>query len=183
MLAVTVRIAQNQGHHRDPSHFPLSRWVWEIRRRIWNQICCLDAQAISNCGAESCLPATADCLPPINANDDEWQASRFAKPSSLPKESSGFTDMTFALVDRELSDLTRRLAKIDPSEIEAKENEIQQAERNLNKLYLLEVDRTLPAQTVVLAMAEVRLSTLKLAIKYRVAMTIKKGSSDIHIHG
>ncbi|RDW91575.1 hypothetical protein BP5796_02740 [Coleophoma crateriformis] len=182
MLGITVRVAQNQGHHRDPAHYPLSKWVGEIRRRIWNQICCLDALAITNFGAESCLPATADCMPPINANDEEWKASRFASPSSLPGGSSGYTDMTYTLVEREISDLTRKLTKIGSQEIELEKNEIQQVERKLNELYFLDVDRTLPAQTVIVAMAEVRLSTLKLGIKYREAISSKTGPSNIQDH-
>jgi hypothetical protein len=148
------------GFHRDPSHFPYSPWVCEIRRRAWNHLCCLDAMALSFYGAESCLPTTSDARPPQNANDLEWHASRFANPSSVPS-SSGFTDMAFALVHRIIADATRLLARVDPPEFEKKEAILHQTEADLKNNYLLDTANL--SHKVVAAFAEVRIASLRLS--------------------
>jgi hypothetical protein len=154
------------GFHRDPSHFPYSPWVCEIRRRAWNQICCLDAMALSFYGAESCLPATSDTRPPRNANDVDWHASRFANPSSVPS-SSGFTDMTFPLVHRVIADTTRVLAHVDPLDFEKKEAIIRQTETELLSNYFS--NAASKPHKVVAAFAEVRIASLRLSIQHRQA--------------
>jgi hypothetical protein len=165
------------GHHRDPSLFPFSPWVCEIRRRIFNHLSCLDALALSSFGAESCLPVTSDSLPPQNANDGELHASRFAKPSSLPVDATGFKDMTFVLVQREVADLTRHLSRLDSQDVKSKESLIRQTEISLNDKYLKDIDRSNPSQTIVAAMVEVNLSSLRLAIRYRKSKLAKPVTS------
>jgi hypothetical protein len=165
------------GHHRDPSHFPYSPWVCELRRRIFNHLSCLDALALSSFGAESCLPVTSDSLPPRNANDGEWHASRFAKPSSTPADATGFKDMTFVLVQREVADLTRHLSRLDSQDVKGKESLIRQTEISLNEKYLKDVDRSNPSETIVAAMVEVNLLSLRLAIRYRESKLAKPVTS------
>lgn len=45
LTGLIVRIAQNLGIHRDGSHFNVSPFEIEMRRRLWWQICLLDARA------------------------------------------------------------------------------------------------------------------------------------------
>ncbi|CZT44904.1 uncharacterized protein RSE6_05156 [Rhynchosporium secalis] len=178
LLAVAVRIAQNMGIHRDSRHFPYSPWVTEIRARIWNHICNLDAQATSVFGAESCLPPTSDALPPKNADDREWHASRFANPSSVPANVLGFKDTTFALVHREISDTIRRLAAIDGNNFDERQRIISECETVISKKYLAGIDRTNPSQTVITAFVEVRISTLRLSLRHRQIEKLKANPSD-----
>ncbi|KAL5324603.1 hypothetical protein ACEPPN_009149 [Leptodophora sp. 'Broadleaf-Isolate-01'] len=178
LFAVAVRLAQNMGIHRDSQHFPFSPWVTEIRARIWNYICILDAQAITSYGAESCLPPTCDALPPRNANDRDWHASRFANPSSVPPNVLGFKDTTFALVHREISNTTRLLATVDGTDFDKRHGILSQAETSLNQKYLDRIDRTNPSQTVIAALVEIRLSTLRLSLRHRQTENTKLHPSD-----
>jgi hypothetical protein len=166
------------GLHRDPSHFPYSPWVSEIRRRIWNQICCLDALALSSYGAESCLPITSDSRPPQNANDNEWHASRFAKPSSVPTNLYGFKDMTFALVHRSIADMVRRLSHIDPTKLEEREEILRQTELQLQKNYLKDIERTNPSENIIIAFVGVKFSTLRLSISHRRCISLGTQASS-----
>jgi len=154
------------GMHRDPSHFPYSPWVCEIRRRLWNHLCCLDAMAVSFYGAESCLPATTDSRPPQNANDRDWHASRFAKPSSVPS-APGFAEMTFPLVHRAIADVTRFLAATELHDFEKKDVILREAETHINDTLLCDIDRNDPSHSVVAAYAEIRLASLKLPNLHR----------------
>ncbi|KAH6665041.1 hypothetical protein B0J14DRAFT_241526 [Halenospora varia] len=163
-LGVASRLAQNMGHHRDPSYFPYSPWVCEIRRRIWNHLCCLDAMALSFYGAESCLPATSDAQPPQNANEIDWRTSRFATPSTVPS-SSGFTDMTFTLAHRAIADTTRSLARVHPLDFERKEAILREIEADLHNNYLLDTGN--PSYRVAAAFAEVRIASLRLSNRHR----------------
>ncbi|KAN0107928.1 Fungal specific transcription factor domain containing protein [Hyaloscypha variabilis] len=164
LLGVAARVAQTMGHHRDPSHFPFSPWVCEIRRRIWNHLYCLDAMALSFYGAEPCLPPTSDAQPPQNANEIEWHTSRFANPSSVPS-SSGFTDMTFILAHRLIAESTQSLADVDPLDFEKREFIIGQAETNLRRNY--DYDTADPSHKVVAAYTEVRIASLRLSNQHR----------------
>jgi hypothetical protein len=155
------------GLHRDPTNYPFSPWVCEIRTRIWNHICCLDAWALSSFGAESCLPATSDTRPPINANDHDWHASRFAKPSEAPLDVPGIKDMTFALVNRGISDVIHKLAHLRTDSFEERENLLRQTETDLNTRYLGNIDRSSPPETVIVAFIEVSFSSLRLSIRHR----------------
>ena len=163
-LGIASRLAQTMGHHRDPSHFPYSPWVCEIRRRIWNHLCCLDAMALSFYGAESCLPATSDAQAPQNANETDWRTSHFTTLSTVPSR-SGFTDMTFALVHRAIADTTRDLARVHPLDFEKKDTILRQLEADLQTKYFYDTDN--PLHLVAAAFAEVRISGLRLSNHHR----------------
>jgi hypothetical protein len=75
--------------------------------------------------------------------------------------------MTFVLVQREVADLTRHLSRLDSQDVKSKESLIRQTENSLNDKYLKDIDRSNPSQTIVAAMVEVNLSSLRLAIRYR----------------
>lgn len=179
LLGNAARLAQLTGFHRDPSHFPYSPWICELRRRGWNYICCLDALALSSYGAESCIPATSDAQPPKNADDAEWHASRFAKPSSVPQTATGFKETTFVLARREIADLTLQLSRVDPQDLVAKERLLRHTKLSLDEKYLNNIDGSNPSQTVVAALVEVSLSSLRLTIRHRRAMQAPSSSRDI----
>ena len=166
--------------HKDPSHFPISPWVCEIRRRSWNHLCVLDSVALSSYGAESCLPASSDARPPQNANDSDWHASRFAKPSSVPSNTVGFKDMAFALVHREISDMTRELARIDFHRFDEKDAIINRVEAHLTEDYLSHIDSSKPSQTSIAAFVEVKLASARLSIRHRRSENVKSNVEERH---
>jgi hypothetical protein len=98
-------MAQQMGLHRDPSDSAYSPFIIEIRRRMWNYLNILDGFAMLNYGCESCLAAL-----PRNAEEEFWLASRFIKPSNVPPEVSGFTNMSLATIRGMLANLTRDVA-------------------------------------------------------------------------
>ncbi|KAF8855925.1 hypothetical protein BDZ45DRAFT_625738 [Acephala macrosclerotiorum] len=175
LLGSAAHLARNWGIHKDPSHFPFSPWVFEIRRRKWNHLCVLDAIALTSYGAESCLPATSDARPPQNANDSDWHASRFAKPSSVPTSVVGFKDMTFALVHRELADMSRELTRIHSHDLNLMGAIVNQVEESLTQKYLIAIDTSRPSQTIVAALIQVRLASTRLSIQHRRAMNSDSG--------
>ena len=167
LLGIQFRQCQSFGLHRDPSHFPFNPWVCELRRRAYNHLCCLNAIAITSYGAESSLPHTSDCPPPINADDTDWQPHRFAKPDSVPSDSQGFKEMTFANVHRAIADLTVEIAKRNPDDLKQKEALIRSTELSLHEKYIKYIDRSNPDQTIVAALVEVRLESLRLTVSHR----------------
>jgi hypothetical protein len=52
MTGLVVRIAQTLGIHRDGSHFKLPPFEIEMRRRLWWQVCILDARASEDHGCD-----------------------------------------------------------------------------------------------------------------------------------
>ncbi|KAE9377571.1 hypothetical protein N431DRAFT_398530 [Stipitochalara longipes BDJ] len=176
LLGIALRLAQTMGHHRDPSHFPFSPWVCEIRRRIWNHLYCLDAMALEFYGAESCLPTTSDAQPPQNANEIEWHASRFANPSSVPFN-SGFTDMTFVLVHRAIAETTHSLAGVEPLDFEKKEAILRQKEAELRSNYIYDTANS--NCKIVAAFIEVKFRSLRFSNQYRQIQ--KTTSKPVHL--
>ena len=52
LTGLVVRIAQSLGVHRDGSHFGLAPFEIEMRRRLWWQVCILDARASEDHGCD-----------------------------------------------------------------------------------------------------------------------------------
>jgi hypothetical protein len=52
MTGLVVRISQTLGIHRDGSHFHLAPFEIEMRRRLWWQVCILDARASEDHGCD-----------------------------------------------------------------------------------------------------------------------------------
>jgi hypothetical protein len=52
LTGLTVRIAQTLGVHRDGSHFKLPPFEIEMRRRLWWQVCILDARSSEDHGCD-----------------------------------------------------------------------------------------------------------------------------------
>jgi hypothetical protein len=52
LTGLAVRIAQTLGVHRDGSHFGLKPFEIEMRRRLWWQVCILDARASEDHGCD-----------------------------------------------------------------------------------------------------------------------------------
>jgi hypothetical protein len=134
--------------------------------------------AVQFYGAESCLPARADSKPHQNANDSDWQATRFGKPGCTPLDESGFKDTTFALVNRAISETVRELAGLDVEDYEKKESLIRDDEAIIISKYLKDVDRSNPRQTVILAFMEIRFAALRLVLQHRQTDKMKLNPMD-----
>lgn len=52
LTGLAVRIAQTLGIHRDGSHFGLTPFNIEMRRRLWWQVCILDARSSEDHGCD-----------------------------------------------------------------------------------------------------------------------------------
>lgn len=59
MMGLVVRMAQALGIHRDGTYFGLSPFETEMRRRLWWQVCILDARSSEDHG---CDPTIAEAL-------------------------------------------------------------------------------------------------------------------------
>lgn len=86
--------------------------------------------------------------------------------------------MTFALVNREISDLIVDLSKLDANELRAKEKLIHNTEHNIYEKFLNYTDRSNHSQTIVAAFVEVRMSSLRLTLSYRRSKMAEPESRD-----
>ena len=103
MTGLAVRIMQSLGLHKDGSKFGLPPFEIEIRRRLFWQLHVLDIRAAEDYGLQSTTSMTTKDLPlhPANVND----ADLYPKMTTAPVSSSGFTDMTLALLRLQATDL------------------------------------------------------------------------------
>lgn len=58
LTGLVVRIAQTLGIHRDGSHFDLAPFEIEMRRRLWWQVCILDARSSEDHGCDPTIVET-----------------------------------------------------------------------------------------------------------------------------
>ena len=100
LLGIAIRIALNQGLHRDPALFPtgsMDTITIELRRRAWHQICNLEFRAAECKGQE---PSISDdsytTMFPRNIEDDELIEG--ASPGPNAYDAERYTAMTFQLV-------------------------------------------------------------------------------------
>ncbi|KAJ4353969.1 uncharacterized protein N0V89_005701 [Didymosphaeria variabile] len=100
LLGIAIRIALNQGLHRDPSLFPSGTFdvvTVELRRRVWHQICSLEFRAAEAKGQE---PSIAEddytTLLPRNIEDEELIEGQ--SPGATPYNEERWTSMTYPLI-------------------------------------------------------------------------------------
>lgn len=106
LTAMAVRLAYNFGLHRDGTHFSLSPFVTEMRRRLWWNIVVLDARACEDSGYEtSILHDKTDTKMPLNINDEDITQDMV----QFPRPKVGSTDMIFCLERFKAIDTIRRL--------------------------------------------------------------------------
>ncbi|KAK6832039.1 hypothetical protein RU639_002696 [Aspergillus parasiticus] len=156
MTAAVYRLAQGLGLHRDGTHFDLTPFETELRRRLWWSIYLLDSQsselhAIGTLITESCY----DTKLPLNINDSDLSTKAIAHPD----ERIEFTEMTFCLIRCEMTVLYRRSflnAYPMPSNSEGQpshllDERLRQLEgirTHLQNRYLQYCDTSIPAQWV-----------------------------------
>ena len=155
MTAAVYRLAQGLGLHRDGTHFDLTPFEIELRRRLWWSIYLLDSQsselhAIGTLITESCY----DTKLPLNINDSD-----LSPESTILEERIEFTEMTFCLIRCEMTVLYRRSflnAHPMPSKSEGhtahlldqRLRQLEQIHTHLQDRYLQYCDISIPAQWV-----------------------------------
>lgn len=95
MIGLITRLGLGLGLHRDGSHFGLSPFETEMRRRLWWYIYLLDVQASEyQATSPQIREGDYDTQLPSNLNDSDW----YLDLETPPQERTGFTDMTLTLV-------------------------------------------------------------------------------------
>ncbi|KAI1736353.1 hypothetical protein F4680DRAFT_265306 [Xylaria scruposa] len=107
MTGLLIRMAQALGLHRDGLHFKhLTPFEVDIRRRVWYAVCALDVRASEDQGTEMTIQHGAfDTKLPWNIDDDDIGVHT----KEMPIERPGITDMTFALISMEISNISRQM--------------------------------------------------------------------------
>ncbi|PYH92488.1 fungal-specific transcription factor domain protein [Aspergillus ellipticus CBS 707.79] len=170
MIAVVTRLGLGQGLHRDGSHFGLSPFETEMRRRLWWYIYLLDVQASEiQATSPQIREGDYDTRLPLNLNDDDLQ------PDSMepPQEQTGFTEMTLTLVRCEILITRRNLIQMtgvgdDPhNELFKNRNlAIEEARHVLDERYLQFSDLSVPVHWVAATIARIALSQMWLVAHF-----------------
>ncbi len=172
LTGLVVRIAQTMGLHRDGTHFGLSPFETEMRRRLWWQISVLDARASEDHGCDPTVTEGGfDTKMPLNVNDSDLGPAM----KELPKEQDGPTDMTFGLIRFEVLAVFRRLIYVPPAplrcsimfataSLEKKEKWIAGCQERLEERYLRHCDMTVPLDWVIATIARLIMAKLWLML-------------------
>jgi len=111
LIGKALRMAQSLGLHRDGIILQKSPFETEMRRRLWWNIHRLERWLAENYLAHPfCVEPQFDTLLPSNINDCDISTV----DGEFPKPRDGLTEMSFCLVDFELSSLTFKLLKLRP---------------------------------------------------------------------
>ncbi|KNG45191.1 hypothetical protein TW65_08029 [Stemphylium lycopersici] len=172
LTGLVVRISQTLGIHRDGSHFGLPPFEIEMRRRLWWQVCILDARSSEDHGCDpTIVEAQFDTKMPLNVNDSDI----YPGMTEFPEERKGFTDMTFCLLRFEIANIMRRIVYIPPGPnkcteffanltIEQKEKWISDCHAAMEEKYLKNCDMTLPICWVTATISRLIMSKMWLII-------------------
>ncbi|KAF2090122.1 hypothetical protein K490DRAFT_15508, partial [Saccharata proteae CBS 121410] len=172
LTGLVVRMAQTLGIHRDGEHFDLSPFEIEMRRRLWWQVCILDARASEDHGCDpTILEATFDTKMPLNVNDSDLDPNM----SDFPQERTGCTEMTFCLVRFEVANVYRRIQYVPPGPVrcnryystvslEQKEQWITEVHQRIEERYLNHCDMTIPLYWVIATVSRLIMSKMWLML-------------------
>jgi hypothetical protein len=172
LTGLVVRIAQTLGIHRDGSHFSLSPFEIEMRRRLWWQVCILDARSSEDHGCDpTIVEAQFDTKMPLNVNDADIGPDM----TEFPEERRGFTDMTFCLIRFEVTNIFRRILYVPPGDtkcnvffsnltIPEKEKWISECHQRLEDKYLKDTDMSIPLCWVTATISRLVMSKMWLVV-------------------
>lgn len=173
LTGLVVRIAQTIGIHRDGTHFGLTPFEVEMRRRVWWQVCILDVRASEDHGCDPTITEqTFDTKMPLNINDVDLDPQTKASPP----ERVGCTDMSFSLIRCEVANTFRRLNYIPPGSprvcgdffasvsLEDKERWITECHQRLEQRYLQHCDMTIPMYWVTATVSRLMMSKMWLMV-------------------
>lgn len=168
MTSLVVRLATGLGLHRDGSTFGLEPFEVEMRRRLWWCICILDVETAEDQGTDPMLhDVFYDTRLPLNINADDIDP--FVK--DLPQEQSGFTELTYFLLQCEVALATRRLTYHLPGSpcpalqsIEERQSLVEDLDRRLNERYVRHLDPNSALQSVCIKLVRISIAKLSLII-------------------
>ncbi|CAE7030569.1 hypothetical protein PTNB73_05436 [Pyrenophora teres f. teres] len=172
LTGLVVRISQTLGIHRDGSHFGLPPFQVEMRRRLWWQVCILDARSSEDHGCDpTIVEAQFDTKMPLNLNDTDLHPDM----TEFPQERQGFTDMTFCLLRFEIANILRRIVYIPPGPnkctdcfaaltIEQKEKWITDSHQSMENKYLKNCDMNIPLCWVTATISRLIMSKMWLIV-------------------
>ncbi|CAK3762626.1 transcriptional regulatory [Lecanosticta acicola] len=173
LTGLVVRIAQTIGIHRDGSHFGLTPFEIEMRRRLWWQTCILDTRASEDHGCDpTIVEQSFDTKMPLNVNDVDISPDM----KEFPPERRGCTDMSFCLLRFEVSNTFRRINYIPPGPPKActeyltsvtlqdKERWITECHQRLEERYLKHCDMSVPLFWVTATVARLMMSKMWLMV-------------------
>ena len=151
LTGLVVRMAQTLGIHRDGSHFNLTPFEIEMRRRLWWQICILDSRASEDHGSDpTIIDLVFDTQMPLNVNDEDI----YPEMTEYPESKTGCTEMTFGLIRFEITTTLRKIQYVPPgmkcariygnATLEKKEQWIQECHKRLEERYLSNCDMNVP---------------------------------------
>ncbi|KAM5355299.1 hypothetical protein ACJ41O_001945 [Fusarium nematophilum] len=108
LTGLVVHLAQGMGLHRDGSHFELSPFETEMRRRLWWSLLVLDLRSADELGTDLIIgDLYYDTQMPSNIND----ADICPETTEAPEPREGRSDSAVALVRYEICNLSRRLVR------------------------------------------------------------------------
>lgn len=172
LTGLVVRIAQTLGIHRDGSHFNLSPFEIEMRRRLWWQVCILDARASEDHGCDpTIVEAQFDTQMPLNVNDADLDPNM----KEFPESRIGFTEMTFCIIRFEVANIFRRILYVPPGPnrcnqffanltIPEKEKWISECHQRLEEKYLKHCDMSVPLYWVTATISRLVMSKMWLVV-------------------
>ncbi|EZF29369.1 hypothetical protein H109_01567 [Trichophyton interdigitale MR816] len=171
MISIAYRIAQGLGLQRDGTHFNLSPFETEMRRRLWWHICILDFRASEDYGCDPFIyESSYDTRMPLNINDDD------ISPDSVdfPEEKEGCVETSFFLIRCEIVVVNKRLSFIPPSSscrlqvsrysVAEREGLIDKLSSNLETRFVRHCDMTIPIHWVCATVSRLVIAKLWLMI-------------------
>ncbi|KAF7553755.1 hypothetical protein G7Z17_g3417 [Cylindrodendrum hubeiense] len=106
LTGLMIHLARGMGLHRDGTHFGLSPFETEMRRRVWWQLLILDLRSVDELGTDLAISDRQfDTQMPSNINDTDISPESTEFPE--PRESR--SDCAISLVRYEICALSRRL--------------------------------------------------------------------------
>jgi len=172
LTGLVVRMAQTLGIHRDGTHFNLSPFDTELRRRLWWQVCILDARASEDHGCDPTITEHSfDAQMPLNVNDADLDPLM----KEFPASRVGCTEMTFGLIRFEVTSTLRRLQYTPPgpnkckgvfcaATMQKKEQWITECHQRLEERYLQRTDLSVPLFWVIATVSRLIMSKMWLLI-------------------
>ena len=170
LIGLAVRLGHALGLHRDGDGSSLPPFKAEMRRRLWWELCVLDARACEDRGSDPMIiETTFNTEMPLHIDDADIDP----QSSEMPAEKVGFTEATFCRMTHEVTMIVRRLNYAQPREIasnvldlEGKVDLITQCQRRVEDTYLVHCNTSVPIQWATSVIGRLIMSRLWLMIQY-----------------
>ncbi|RAQ54296.1 C6 transcription factor [Aspergillus flavus] len=147
MNGVLIRAAQSIGLHRDGTHFHLTPFDAEVRRRLWWQIIVLDYRAAEDHGlAVHGFGSRSDTRLPLHVNDSDLSPELRILPGPRAK----WTEMSLFLLTSEIAIAFQKVyhTTVDHTDNAQRLQTVQELTAYLESTYLCHCDTNIPIQKV-----------------------------------